>query len=135
MFTRTIKNHLNATALVYFNAKITYRTLFKEIDKATIAFLAAGLKKGDVVSFITITTPEMIYALYAINRLGAVASILDPRASAGSLKKQISDVKSDILILLDACIEQVNSVLSSLPFKKIVLISVNQSMSFPVKQL
>ncbi len=129
------KNHLDAIALVYFNTKITYRTLFDEINKATTAFLAAGLKKGDVVSFITITTPEMIYALYAINKIGAIASIIDPRASAESLKKQITDAKSNILILLDACIEQVESVISSLTFKEIVVIPVNQSMNFPIKQI
>ena len=129
------KGNLDDTALVYFNTKITYRTLFEEVDKAKIAFLAAGVKKGDVVSFITITTPEMIYAFYALNRIGAIASILDPRASAESLKKHIADAESDVLILLDACVEQVGAVISSLPFKKIILISVNQSMCFPLKQL
>lgn len=52
------KMHLNDTALVYFGKKISCGKLFQLIDRAAEAFQAISVKAGDVVSFVSITTPD-----------------------------------------------------------------------------
>lgn len=70
------------TALNYFGRKISYGTLLDEAERCAGAFAAAGVKKGDIVAAATVTIPEMVYALYGLNKIGAAPLILDPRTSA-----------------------------------------------------
>lgn len=70
------------TALNYFGKKISYGKLLDEADRAAGAFTAAGIKKGDIVAAATVTIPEMVYALYGLNKIGAAPLIIDPRTSA-----------------------------------------------------
>ena len=75
------KDHFDDVALNYFDRKITYGELFDNIEKAAKAFSALGVKAGDIVVLTTVTTPETIYAFYALNRLGAISNMVDPRTS------------------------------------------------------
>lgn len=43
------KNHLQNTALRYYEHKISFCEMFDNIEKATKAFAAIGLKKGDII--------------------------------------------------------------------------------------
>ena len=72
------KDHLDDVALIYFGRKITYSELFANIDKTTAAFSSIGVKNGDVVAICSVTIPEVIYCIYALNRLGAVSNMIDP---------------------------------------------------------
>ena len=61
------KEHLDDVAFEYFGRKITYQELFKNIDNTQQALLSLGVKKGDIVTICSITTPEIIYSFYALN--------------------------------------------------------------------
>ena len=67
-------DNLNGTALNYFNRKITYGEMIKEIEKTAAAFEKLGVKPGEIVTFCTPTLPETIYAIYALNKIGAIGS-------------------------------------------------------------
>lgn len=97
------KAHLDDTALDYFGRKITYKTLFENIEKAAKGFTALGVKRGDIVIVATVTTPETIYAFYALNRIGAVSNMVDPRTSVEGLRDYIREVDARHIISLDAC--------------------------------
>lgn len=49
------------------------------------------------------TTVETVIAFYALNRLGAVADMLDPRSNKEQLKFYLKENESKVLILFDAC--------------------------------
>lgn len=49
------KNHLQNTALRYYEHKISFSEMFDNIEKATKAFTAIGLKKGDIIIMATVT--------------------------------------------------------------------------------
>ena len=55
------KKRLDYTALVYFGKKISYRKLFEMVYEAERKFLGLGVRKGDVITFISIATPEQSY--------------------------------------------------------------------------
>lgn len=127
--------HLNDIALRYFDNRISYRKLFDEIGQAENIFCSLGVKSQDVVSFISIFTPEMIYAFYALNKIGAVSSMLDPRTTADELARKISESKSKILVILDACMEQLDQIVDHTNLEHVVVLSTGKSMGMPVKQL
>ena len=130
---RTVNDdHRDSIAIRYFNAKITYGALLDQIDQCAAAFAALGVKKGDIVTFCAITTPELVVALYALNKLGAAPMVLDPRNTATSVAGFMQNAGSELLFVLDAA-PNLNSVLTSKEIaryaKKIVVYSVRESMT------
>ena len=75
------RDHRDDIAIRYFKNTITYGKLLDDIDQAAAAFQSLGVKKGDIVTFCTVTIPEFVVALYALNKLGAAPLVLDPRDS------------------------------------------------------
>lgn len=60
------------------------------------AFIELGVKSGDVVVITTITTPETVYILYALNYIGAIPNMVDPRTSVEGMKEYIHEVDADL---------------------------------------
>ena len=56
---RVNEGNLNNTAINYFGNLITYGKLLSDIDQCAAAFAALGVQKGDVVTFCSITVPEL----------------------------------------------------------------------------
>ncbi len=80
------KNNLDDIALIYFHTKISYRELFKQIDHVACALMKEGVKKGDIVTLMLLNQPEMVYLLYALNKIGAVACMINVLSSAQERK-------------------------------------------------
>ena len=66
------KNRLSETALEYYGRKFTYADLIVNTKKTAAAFRAAGVRKGDIITVVSVMTPEVIYAFYAADRIGAI---------------------------------------------------------------
>lgn len=122
------KNHLNRIAMEYFGRKFTYEDLFNGIDKATKALTALGVKKGDIVTIAMPTTPEVVYILYAISRIGAVANMIDPRTSKEGIYDYTNEANSELFITLDACYGKIKDIKEQTNVKKIVSISAGDSL-------
>ncbi|MCQ4773177.1 AMP-binding protein [Lacrimispora saccharolytica] len=87
-------NNLNGIALNYFGNKITYREFFENIDKVAKAFYAIGIRKGDIVTIASMHTPETIYIIYGLNKIGAVANMVYLTLSANEIIENIKSTDS-----------------------------------------
>ena len=92
--------HRSDIAIHYFKNKITYGKLLDDIDQAAAAFADLGVKKGDIVTFCSITIPELVVSLYALNKLGAAAMVLDPRNTCSSIAEFMKNANSRIVVTL-----------------------------------
>ncbi len=79
----------NETAISFYGRKITYKSLFENIDKMANALTAHGVKKDDVVAASLPGCPEGIYLIYAINKIGAIYCAFDCRAKNEEIKETI----------------------------------------------
>ena len=91
-------NNLNGIALNYFGNKVTYREFFENIDKVAKAFLAIGIRKGDIVTIASMHTPETIYIIYGLNKIGAVANMVYLTLSANEIIENIKSTDSKAFI-------------------------------------
>lgn len=85
------KDYLENYALNYFGRKVTYKELFYNIDIVASAFLANGVKPGDVVSVVTISTVQSVLILYALNKIGAVSNYVNVLSSEEDLSDYFKD--------------------------------------------
>jgi long-chain acyl-CoA synthetase len=125
---RNNKNNLKGVALSYFDKEITYRELFSKIEKAASAFTAIGVKEGDIVIMATVTTPETIYALYALNQLGAIPNMVDPRTSAEGIREYIEEVQSRYVLCLDAAYPKIEEAIEGTTVEKVIVTSPSNSL-------
>ena len=98
---RQNKNHLPDTALEYYGRKITFADLIVNVKKTAAAFRGIGVKKGDIITVVSVMTPEVIYAFYAADMIGASLNLVDPRYSAEGIHEYIEEVSSRLLICLN----------------------------------
>ncbi|MGZ7067666.1 MAG: acetate--CoA ligase [Methanobacterium sp.] len=96
----------NQIAILYVNErgeekKITYYELYRQMNKLANALKSLGVKKGDKVSMYLPMCPELIIAMLACTRIGAIHSIVYSGLSVGALVERIEDADSKIVITAD----------------------------------
>jgi long-chain acyl-CoA synthetase len=89
-------------AIYFRNEKIRYVDLLNRVNILADHFYSLGIHRDSVVSLLSYNCPEAIIALYALNKIGAIVSILHPLIPVKGLSDSIKDTKSEYLIILDA---------------------------------
>lgn len=95
------KEKLENIAISYYGSNITYQELFENIDKVASKYLSLGVKKGDIVSICMPSTPETVYSIYALNKIGAVCDMIDPRSNPKQLSYYLEENQSKIIMLCE----------------------------------
>lgn len=120
-------------AYQYFNKKVKYKKFIKQIDKATISFKKMGIKKGDVITICLPNVPEALIALYALNKLGAIANMVHPLSAEEEIKERLISTKSIYLIMIDLYYNKVKNIISYTQVKKTIFVSASNSMNFVMR--
>lgn len=100
------KDRLSNVSMNYFDNKISYRTFFNEVKKVASALKRYGVNAKDIVSIISLNTPETAYVIYTLNYLGAVANLLVATSSKNEVTENIRNTKSKMVFVLDKILEK-----------------------------
>ena len=128
------KDNMNKNALSYNGEKITFRKLFHNIDKVAGALVSIGVKKGDVVTLCLPNVPEFVYSFYAINKIGAIASLIEPRTNADRIKKFVNNTNSKVMIMIDLCKKNIDKIIESSSLEIVVSLSAVESLENKYKK-
>ncbi len=107
---------------------ITYRTLFNNIFKTIDALKRQGVKKGDTVSFASITTPELIYTAYACIGLQATFDPIDPRSKAEELIHHFENEPSKLYFAPEKMFDSTKEVYKDIKVDRIITTSFTESL-------
>lgn len=80
---------------------ITYKQLHAEVCRFSNVLKSLGAKKGERICIYMPMIPEVVVAVLACARIGAVHSVVFAGFSASSLSDRINDAKADIVITSD----------------------------------
>lgn len=129
------RSGLDVPALRFFGRDTTYGELFAEIKKAADAFYSYGIREGDVVAVCLPAIPESAYAVYALNYIGAIPNMLDPRYNEKLLGYCMDDAPAKLLVTLDMSYEKfLRSGSQNIP-EKIVMVSAVNAAPFHIRLL
>ncbi|MEO8499197.1 MAG: AMP-binding protein, partial [Planctomycetota bacterium] len=81
---------------------LTYQQLHQEVCKFANALKSLGVKPGDVVSIYMPMTPELVIAMQACARIGAVHSVIFAGFSAEAIADRNNDANAKIQLTADA---------------------------------
>lgn len=80
----------------------TYQMLYSEVCRFANILKKKGVKKGDCVSIYLPMIPELVIAMLATVRIGAVHCVVFSGFSSSSLLARVQDCRSKVLITSDA---------------------------------
>jgi len=69
-FDRSTERWANQDAIVFYGKTIKYKELRDKVDRFATALSKMGVRKGDVVAFLLLNSPEHIIAFFAVLKLG-----------------------------------------------------------------
>lgn len=81
--------------------RFTYKQLLEEVSRTANGLKALSVKSGDRVTIYMPMIPELIFAVLACARLGAMHNVVFGGFSAEALAGRINDSKSSVLITAD----------------------------------
>ena len=122
------KNHLNDTALEYYGRKFTYADLIVNVKKTAAALRGVGVKKGDIITVVSIMTPEIIALFYAADMMGATLNLVDPRYSVEGIREYIEEVDSHLLVCLNVVYERCRQAAKRTNVEKVIVLSPADSL-------
>lgn len=102
----------NDIAYDFMGAKTSYSGMIGKIKQTAKAFLKLGISQGDVVTLCMPNTPQAVDSLYALNRIGAVASFIHPLSAEKEIAYYLNLSKSKAIIVPDLFYENVVNALT-----------------------
>lgn len=121
----------NSYCLEYYGTKIRKKKFLKIVDELSKKYSKMGIGKWDIVSMISVTTPELIYTIYALNKIGAIINLIDPRLSADNLKEKC--MESKLIVSLDIVEPKLKNILRN--DQKVIYYPISESFSPIVKKI
>ena len=77
----------------------------------------------------TSSTPELVYAVLALCRIGAVANMINPVFTLDQIKDRINETDAEVMMVLDQVFGKIQPIMDELCIKKTVIIPVCNGMS------
>ncbi len=118
------------TAVSFMGKKFSYKTLAKKIDEAAAGFIALGVRKGDAVTICMPNVPQAVFCMYALNRIGAIASMIHPLSAVGEIVHYLGEVNSRIIMTLDQFYSKIAEVEEQYELDKVLITSAADELGF-----
>ena len=119
----------DTNAVTFMGKGTRYDDLMRQIDEAARAFAAIGIREGNKVTLCMPNCPQIVVCFYALNRIGAIASLIHPLSSVGEIAFYIKDSGSKAVVSLDAFYGKFEEVRKEVSFETLVLTSIKDALS------
>ncbi len=90
--------------------RLTYKDLYRQVNKTANALRSLGLGKGDAVGLFMPMAPEIVIALLAIAKIGGIILPLFSGYGAGAIVSRLADAKAKALFAADGAFRRSKAV-------------------------
>ncbi|MHA1658009.1 MAG: AMP-binding protein [Promethearchaeota archaeon] len=105
MLDEQVEKYKNQNFIWFLDTWITYKQFQDSVKSLAAALADLGIEKGDVVAIHLPNCPQYIVGYYAITRIGAIVSGINPTYQPMEILHQLDIIKPKMLIVLDALYE------------------------------
>jgi long-chain acyl-CoA synthetase len=99
MLTHTAERYPEHIAVVFNDVNLTYRELEALVNSFANALLDLGIRKGQTVCLLMTNRPEYVISWFAITRIGAVASPMNPSFKEREIAYQLSNSEAVAVVV------------------------------------
>ncbi|TFF89101.1 MAG: hypothetical protein EU548_08050 [Promethearchaeota archaeon] len=105
MFDEQVEKYRDNNMIWFLETWVTYGEVQEYVKKLATALHNLGIRKGDVVAMHLPNSIQYIVGYYAITRIGAIVSGINPTYQPMEILHQLDIIKPKALIVLDALYE------------------------------
>ncbi|MBQ9459339.1 MAG: acyl--CoA ligase [Oscillospiraceae bacterium] len=121
--------YMDKVIFEFYGRKITAKRFFEKVNDVAAALTAMSIKRGDTVTICMLNTPETVYLMYAINKIGAIANRLCPVSPEEELLHDINLCNSELLFTLDIFQDRLFHLIDETKIKRVIVANLKQSMA------
>jgi len=99
MFLTRVNENPDKPYVLFYDDVITYRQVNLRANKVASFLKEKGVTKGDVVSILIMNSPEVYYAMFGIQKLGAIAGSVNFMLKAPEIAYLLDDSKPKIVFV------------------------------------
>src|SRR5256885_1345128 len=115
MLARTAERCPEHVAVVFKDVNLTYRELDALVNSFANALLDLGIGKGQTVCLFMTNRPEYVISWFAIARVGAVASPMNPAYKEREVAYQLSNSEAVVILVQQELLPLVQAVCTETP--------------------
>src|SRR5712691_9559229 len=115
MLTRTAERYPEQIAVVFNDVNLTYRELDALVNSFANALLDLGIHRGQAVCLFMTNRPEYVISWFAIARIGAVASSMNPSYREREVAYQLSNSEAVALVIQPELLQVAQAVRAETP--------------------
>jgi len=116
------------TAYDFMGKSATYKEFISQVDTCAKALRQEGIKKGDAVTVCLPNVPQAVIMFYAINKIGAVASMVHPLSAENEIMLYINESKSRIAITLSRFYNKFEAIKGRTQLEKVIVAKIGEAL-------
>jgi len=129
---QTAKQYPNNVAYVFMGKQTTFSAFMNRIDAAAKGLVKLGITKGDKVTICMPNTPQALDCFYALNRIGAIPSMIHPLSAPKEIAFYLEISDSKAILTLDQFYGKVAPVAGDC---KILIAKIKDELPFPLSAM
>ncbi len=128
MIKLTADNYPDYTAYDFMGKAVTYAEFMQEIDACAKALASYGIKEGEAITVCLPNVPQAVIMFYAINKIGAVASMIHPLSAENEIVHFLNESRSRIAITLSQFYYKFDAIKGKTPVEKIIVAKIEEAL-------
>ena len=129
---RNAKQYPNGIAYVFMGKETTYDAFMNRIEAAAKGLVRMGITRGDKVTICMPNSPQALDCFYALNRIGAIPSMIHPLSAPKEIAFYLEISDSKAILTLDQFYGKVAQVAGDC---KILIARIKDELPFPLNVL
>src|SRR5918995_1390316 len=122
LFTHAAEEHRGKVALSFYGTTFEFERLQALVDKMAASLAASGIEKGDRVALMLPNCPQYVISFFAIVRLGAVVTQINPMYVEREIEHILNDSGAETIVVYADVYERVRSVLPDTNLKTVIVV-------------
>lgn len=123
----------NYIAFDFMGKSTTYKHFVQQVEACARSLKTIGIREGDRVTIAMPNCPQAIFVFYAVNLVGGVANMIHPLSAEKEIEFYLNESNSVTVITLDQFYNKFEAVRNNTPIVNVVLASIRDELSKPVK--
>jgi len=124
----------DAHAVVIDGEHFTYEDVLSEVDVLSAAFEECNVSAGTVITVCLPDNLQKLFCTYALNKIGAVADIVEPGLFASELSHHMEKNGSECLVMMDTALSEYAKMLTEADPGMVVVCRKGDYFSFAKKR-
>ncbi len=123
------KKYPKNVAFDFMGKSTTYAELIENIEICAKSLKTLGVRPGDKLTIAMPNCPQAIYMFYAVNRVGAIASMIHPLSAEKEIEFYLNDSGSVAAITLDQFYWKFANIRKNTGIRNLIITSVADALS------